>query len=78
MFFLPPPPPPPPSPTRVCNDGMLGFYGIYSDFPPYNYHTPPVRSVSNFTTTPWVIEESAYRYDTSSKILCGYYLFVCV
>ena len=45
---------------KISMDGLLHFYGIYMDFPPYSYHTPPLRSMSDYFITPGTIEESLY------------------
>ena len=43
---------------KICRARNLHFYGIHSDFPPYSYHTPPMRSISDYAATPRAIEES--------------------
>lgn len=40
----------------------LKFYGLHIDIPPYSYHTPPVRSISNHGYIPSELEE-AIHYD---------------
>ena len=43
---------------KICSSKNLHFYGIHADFPPYSYHTPPIRSMSDYMGTPRAIEES--------------------
>jgi len=40
----------------------LKFYGLHIDVPPYSYHTPPVRSISNQGYIPAELEETMH-YD---------------
>lgn len=41
--------------------------GIHMDFPPYSYHTPPVRSMSNHFMTPGCVAAALPR--TTSRHL---------
>jgi len=42
----------------ICEAGNLSFYGINANFTPYSYHTPPLRSVSAYTTYPQILESA--------------------